>query len=69
MTDVEKILNLVAEGALTPEEADEILSALNASREPEARGIRRPPPELRPRDATRARRAICASRSPSAAGP
>lgn len=31
MPDVEKILKLVAEGALTPEEADEILSALNAS--------------------------------------
>jgi hypothetical protein len=30
MPDVEKILNLVAQGALTPEEADEILSALNA---------------------------------------
>jgi len=29
MADVEKILRLVAEGALTPEEADEILSALN----------------------------------------
>ena len=35
MTDVEKILKLVADGALTPEEADEILSALNTSREPE----------------------------------
>ena len=29
MPDVEKILKLVAEGALTPEEADEILSALS----------------------------------------
>jgi hypothetical protein len=28
MPDVEKILRMVAEGALTPEEADEILSAL-----------------------------------------
>ena len=28
MPDVEKILQLVAEGALTPEEADEILTAL-----------------------------------------
>jgi hypothetical protein len=35
MPDVEKILKLVAEGALTPEEADEILNALNASHEPE----------------------------------
>jgi hypothetical protein len=34
MPDVEKILKLVAEGALTAEEADEILAALN--REPEA---------------------------------
>lgn len=32
MPDVEKILRLVAEGALTPEEADEILNALNAPR-------------------------------------
>lgn len=29
MPDVDKILRLVAEGALTPEEADEILTALN----------------------------------------
>jgi hypothetical protein len=36
MADVEKILRLVAEGALTPEEADEILSALNAANEPGA---------------------------------
>lgn len=35
MPDVEKILKLVAEGALTPEEADEILNALNSSREHE----------------------------------
>jgi hypothetical protein len=36
MPDVEKILKLVAEGALTPEEADEILAALNreAAEEP-----------------------------------
>src|SRR3954447_25748467 len=34
MADVEKILRLVSEGALTPEEADEILSALNAANEP-----------------------------------
>ena len=31
MADVEKILRLVSEGALTPEEADEILNALDAS--------------------------------------
>lgn len=31
MADVEKILKLVAEGALTPEEADEILTALSAT--------------------------------------
>lgn len=31
MPDVEKILNLVAQGALTPEEADEILSALSTA--------------------------------------
>ncbi len=35
MADVAKILKLVADGALTPEEADEILSALNASHEAE----------------------------------
>lgn len=33
MPDVDKILNLVAQGALTPEEADEILSALNTAHE------------------------------------
>ena len=32
MADVEKILKLVAQGALTPEEADEILTALSASK-------------------------------------
>jgi len=36
MADVEKILKLVAEGVLTPEEADEILNALNAAHEEEA---------------------------------
>src|SRR3954454_13136860 len=36
MADVEKILRLVSEGVLTPEEADEILSALNAARAAEA---------------------------------
>ena len=36
MADVEKILRMVSEGALTAEEADEILSALNASQEQEA---------------------------------
>jgi len=44
MPDVEKILKLVAEGALTPEEADEILNALNAAREPEAAAEPTPPP-------------------------
>jgi len=33
MPDVEKILNLVAQGALTPQEADEILSALSAAQD------------------------------------
>ena len=36
MPDVEKILKLVAEGSLTPEEADEILNALSATRGTEA---------------------------------
>jgi hypothetical protein len=36
MPDVEKILKLVAEGALTPEEADEILSALGGGADREA---------------------------------
>ena len=36
MADVETILKLVAEGRLTPEDADEILNALNAANEPEA---------------------------------
>jgi hypothetical protein len=31
MADVQKILNLVSQGALSPEEADEILTALNAT--------------------------------------
>jgi hypothetical protein len=31
MPDVEKILRLVSEGALTPDEADEILNALNST--------------------------------------
>ncbi|HEY7023370.1 MAG TPA: hypothetical protein VH371_00235 [Candidatus Limnocylindrales bacterium] len=44
MPDVEKILNLVAQGALTPEEADEILNALNASYEHEAAANSAPPP-------------------------
>ena len=35
MADVEKILRLVADGALTPEEADEILGALNAPHQTE----------------------------------
>jgi len=43
MTDVEKILKLVADGALTPEEADEILNALTAAREGAA-AAETPPP-------------------------
>jgi hypothetical protein len=35
MADVETILKLVAEGRLTPEDADEILNALNAASEPD----------------------------------
>ena len=34
MADVDKILRLVAEGALTPQEADEILAALERSTTP-----------------------------------
>lgn len=41
MTDVEKILRLVSEGVLTPEEADEILSATS---DPEPQ----PPPQPTP---------------------
>lgn len=38
MTDVQKILDLVAQGSLTPEEADEILTALSREAdEPPAR--------------------------------
>jgi len=36
MADVAKILKLVADGVLTPEEADEILNALSASHDPVA---------------------------------
>jgi hypothetical protein len=36
VADVAKILNLVAQGALTPEEADEILTALNRPAQPDA---------------------------------
>jgi len=32
MADVQKILNLVAQGALSPEDADEILTALSSTR-------------------------------------
>jgi hypothetical protein len=45
MPDVEKILKLVADGALTPEEADEILNALNASHEHETASAPPPPPQ------------------------
>ena len=36
MPEVEKILRLVSEGLLTPQEADEILSALSAAPSPQA---------------------------------
>ncbi len=52
MADVEKILKLVAEGALTPEEADEILNALNTAHEPETAEV--PPAQTLPLGATRA---------------
>ena len=65
MPDVEKILKLVAEGALTPEEADEILNALNASHEHEAAS--EPPPRPR-RSECPTSRATCGSRSRSEAG-
>lgn len=45
MPDVEKILKLVAEGALTPEEADEILNALNSARESEQGAAEAAPPQ------------------------
>lgn len=50
MVDVEKILRLVAEGALTPEEADEILTALSASKTEAA--APEPPPTPQPAQAT-----------------
>lgn len=53
MPDVEKILKLVAEGALTPEEADEILNALNASHEREAATEPVAPPQPRMPDQPR----------------
>jgi len=54
MPDVEKILKLVSEGALTPEEADEILNALNASQENE-QGPAEPPPSAAQRTADQPR--------------
>ena len=50
MADVEKILKLVAQGALTPEEADEILTALSASKTEET--APEPPPTPQPAQAT-----------------
>ena len=50
MADVDKILNLVAQGALTPEEADEILTALSASKTEET--APEPPPTPQPAQAT-----------------
>jgi hypothetical protein len=50
MADVGKILNLVAQGALTPEEADEILTALSASKTEET--APEPPPTPQPAQAT-----------------
>ena len=50
MADVGKILNLVAQGALTPEEADEILTALSASKTEETAPA--PPPTPQPAQAT-----------------
>ena len=50
MADVDKILKLVAQGALTPEEADEILTALSASKAEET--APEPPPTPRPAQAT-----------------
>jgi hypothetical protein len=56
MADVETILKLVAEGRLTPEDADEILNALNAANEPEAAepaAAHKPPQQARTQDGPR----------------
>ena len=50
MADVEKILNLVDQGVLTPEEADEILTALSSSKAQEP--APEPPPTPQPDPAT-----------------
>jgi len=50
VADVEKILNLVAQGVLTPEEADEILTALSSSKAQEP--APEPPPTPQPDPAT-----------------
>ena len=47
MPDVDKILKLVAEGALTPEEADEILGALGDEPRAEAPSAPTPPSTAR----------------------
>jgi hypothetical protein len=44
VTDVNQILKLVSDGALSPQDADEILNALNAAREAEAQ----PEPSVTP---------------------
>jgi hypothetical protein len=46
MTDIDKILGLVAEGRLTPDEADEIISALNSRTTDD-------PPSASPQQSTR----------------
>ncbi len=45
MADVEKILKLVADGVLTPEEADEILSASKSAASPQSSETAAPPAE------------------------
>ncbi|HEY5488264.1 MAG TPA: hypothetical protein VIK00_00365 [Candidatus Limnocylindrales bacterium] len=44
MADVAKILNLVSQGVLTPEEADEILTALSSSKAEESAPEPQPTP-------------------------
>ena len=45
MADVAKILNLVSQGVLTPEEADEILTALSSSKAEESAPEPQPTPQ------------------------
>ncbi len=49
MADVDKILRLVAEGALTPDEADEILRALEGPQPAPSQPPPPPPPPAAPR--------------------